>query len=86
MQATGIAPRCWPEPFLTSDHIDQLVAEGDLLVARWRMTATHSGDLNGPTMTIPATGRSLDIWRLSMYRIRDGMAVEIWERLDSVRS
>ena len=28
-------------------HIDQLVAEGDLLVARWRMTATHSGDLNG---------------------------------------
>jgi predicted ester cyclase len=63
-------------------HIDELVAEGDMLVARWRMTATHLGDLNGPTMTIPATGKPLDIWGLSMYRIEDGMAVEIWERLD----
>ena len=33
-------------------------------------------------MAMPATGRPLDIWGLSMYRIRDGMAVEIWERLD----
>ena len=63
-------------------HIEELVAEGDMLVVRWRMTATHLGDLNGPTMTIPATGRPLDIWGLSMYRIQDGMAVEIWERLD----
>ena len=26
--------------------------------------------------------KPLDIWGLSMYRIQDGMAVEIWERLD----
>jgi predicted ester cyclase len=63
-------------------HIDELIAEGNTMVARWRMTATHLGDLNGPTLTIPATGRSLDIWGLSMYRMHDGMAVEIWERLD----
>ena len=63
-------------------RIDELVAEGDMLVARWRMTATHLGDLKGPTMTIAATGKSLDIWGLSMYRIQDEMAAEIWERLD----
>jgi predicted ester cyclase len=60
----------------------ETVAEGDRLVVRWRMTGTHRGDLAGPTMTIPATGKSIDIWGMSLYRIRDGMAEEIWERFD----
>lgn len=60
----------------------ELVAEGDRLVVRWRMTGTHRGDLAGPTMTIPATGKSIDIWGMSMYRIEGGMAKEIWERFD----
>jgi predicted ester cyclase len=51
-------------------------------VVRWRMTGTHQGDLAGPTMTIPATGKSIDIWGISMYRIEGGMAEEIWERFD----
>ena len=62
--------------------IEDLVAEGDTVVARWRMTGTHEGDLVGPTMTIPPTGKSIDIWGMNMYRIRDGMAEEIWERFD----
>ena len=60
----------------------ELVAEGDTLVVRWRMTGTHLGDLAGPTMTIPATGKSIDIWGMSLYRMEDGMAKEIWERFD----
>ncbi len=60
----------------------ELVAEGDTLVVRWRMTGTHRGNLAGPTMTIPATGKSIDIWGMSLYRIRDGMAEETWERFD----
>ena len=60
----------------------EMVTEGDTLVVRWRMTGTHLGGLAGPTMTIPATGKSIDIWGMSMYRIRDGMAEEIWERFD----
>ena len=60
----------------------EMVAEGDRLVVRWRMTGTHQGDLAGPTMTIPATGKSIDIWGMSMYRIQDGMAEEIWESFD----
>jgi predicted ester cyclase len=76
---TEMLARAFPDQHY---QIDELVAEGDMLVARWTMTATHLGDLDGPTLTIPATGRSLNIWGLSMYRVQDGMAVEIWERLD----
>jgi hypothetical protein len=32
-------------------------------------------------MTVPPTGKRLDIWGMSMYRIEEGMAREIWERL-----
>jgi predicted ester cyclase len=45
----------------------EMVAEEDRLVVRWRMTGTHRGDL---------------AWGMSLYRIRDGMAEEIWERFD----
>ena len=59
-------------------ELQEMVAEGDSLVVRWRMTGTHLGELAGPTMTIPPTGKRLDIWGMSMYRIEDGMAREIW--------
>ena len=63
-------------------EIEEMVAEGNELVARWRMSGTHQGDLAGPTMTIPATGKHIDVWGMSLYRIEDGMAKEIWERFD----
>ena len=63
-------------------ELQEMVAEGDRLAVRWRMTGTHRGELVGPTMTIPATGKRLDMWGMSMYRIEDGMAKEIWERFD----
>jgi predicted ester cyclase len=63
-------------------ELQEMVAEGDLLTVRWRMTGTHKGELAGPTMTLPPTGKRLDIWGMSMYRIEDGMAQEIWERFD----
>jgi predicted ester cyclase len=60
----------------------ELIAERDKLVARWRMTGTHLGELAGPTMTIPPTGRCIDIWGMSMYRVEGGMATDIWESFD----
>jgi predicted ester cyclase len=33
-------------------------------------------------MTIPPTGKRIDIWGTSMYRIESGMAEEIWESFD----
>jgi len=63
-------------------ELQEMVAEGDRLVVRWRMTGTHLGELAGPTMTLPPTGKRLDIWGMSMYRIEQGMAHEIWESFD----
>ena len=39
----------------------ELVAGRDRLVGRWRITGTHERDLAGPTMTIPPTGRRIDL-------------------------
>ena len=63
-------------------EIQEMIAEGDKLVVRWRMRGTHEGELVGPTMTTPATGKRLDIWGMSMYLMEGGMAKEIWERFD----
>jgi predicted ester cyclase len=62
--------------------IQELVAEVDTLVARWRMTGTHQGALVGPTMTVPPTGKRVDVWGMSLYRIEGGMAKELWESFD----
>ncbi len=59
-----------------------IVAEGDRAAVRWRMTGTHSGDLVGPSITLPASGRQLDIWGISLYRLQNGQVQEIWERFD----
>ena len=43
-------------------ELQEMVAEGERLVVRWRMTGTHLGELAEPTMTVPPTGKRLDIW------------------------
>ena len=35
--------------------LDELIAEGDLVTARWTATGTHSAELAG----VPATGRAV---------------------------
>ena len=66
----------------THYDIQELVAEGETLVARWRMTGTHEGELVGPTMSVPPSGKRIDLWGMSLYRMEDGMAKEIWESFD----
>jgi predicted ester cyclase len=78
-QRSEMLAKAFPD---TRYDIQELVAEGDTLVARWRMTGTHQGELVGPTMTIPPTGKRIDLWGMSLYRMKDGMAKEIWESLD----
>lgn len=54
----------------------------DRVALRWRMTGTHTGELAGPTMTLPPSGRRLDIVGTSFYRLQDGLIHEVWETLD----
>jgi predicted ester cyclase len=58
--------------------VEETVSEGDLLVARCRVRATHAG--NG--LGIEATNRPVEFTGMSMMRIRDGRIVENWDSYD----
>jgi predicted ester cyclase len=53
-------------------EIDELVAEGDSVVARWKMDATHSGSLMGEA----PTGKRVSSRGLTYYRLVDGRIAE----------
>ncbi len=52
--------------------IDDLVAEGDAVVARWRMGAIHTGSLMGEA----PTGKRVNSRGLTYYRLENGRIVE----------
>jgi predicted ester cyclase len=53
-------------------EIDDLVAEGDAVMARWKMDVTHTGSLMGET----PTGKRVSSRGLTYYRLVDGRIVE----------
>ena len=54
--------------------IEDLIAEGDKVVARVRITGTHTGDFWG----VPPTGRQINLTAIYIVRITDGKIVEHW--------
>jgi steroid delta-isomerase-like uncharacterized protein len=61
-------------------QIDELIAEGDKVVARITMTGTHSGDFWG----MPATGKQVKFTGIYIARIADGKIVEHWGEEDGI--
>jgi steroid delta-isomerase-like uncharacterized protein len=57
--------------------IEDMIAEGDLVVARWRAQGTHTGELEG----LPApTGDRLVVRGITIARVQDGKIVEFWKQ------
>jgi predicted ester cyclase len=54
--------------------IEDLIAEGDKVAARWRARATHQGEYAG----IPPTGKEVEFTGISVYRIEEGKIAESW--------
>ena len=54
--------------------IEDLIAEGDKVVARWRSRATHQGNY----MDIPPTGNRIEFTGISVYRIEEGKIAQSW--------
>jgi len=52
--------------------LDDTVAAGDKVAARFTMRGTHHGDFMG----VPATGKAFTITSMAIYRITDGQIVE----------
>ena len=60
--------------------IDDLIAEGDKVVARITMAGTHTGSFMG----IPPTGKFISFTGMYIARIANGKIVEHWGEEDGV--
>ncbi len=57
-----------------------LIGEGDLVVEQF----TASGTQHGEIMGVPASGRTVTLRGIQIFRLRDGRIVERWGRLDDL--
>jgi predicted ester cyclase len=55
-------------------EVDDLIAEGDRVVVRWRLLGTYKGDFRG----ISPTGRSIALKGIAIYRVEGGKLMERW--------
>ena len=55
-------------------EVDDLIAEGDRVVVRWRLIGTHQGDFLG----IAPTGRAIALNGIAIYRVEGGKLMERW--------
>jgi predicted ester cyclase len=56
------------------------VAEGDKVLVRLKVKATHSGALGD----LAATGKKIDIDVLDLFQFKDGVLIEHWALLDNL--
>lgn len=61
-------------------HVDLMVAEGELVAARWTAEGTHSGSWGG----VEPTGKQARFSGVNFFRIREGKVVEIWNHRDDL--
>lgn len=59
---------------------EDLIAEGDKVVLRFTLRATHLGEFMG----IPATGKDISVPGVIIYRIAGGKIAQHWMQIDSV--
>lgn len=64
----------------TQIDLNEMVAEGDTVVLRWTATGTHTGELAG----IPATGKSMKLPGIALWRFRNGKLIECWNHFDQM--
>lgn len=64
----------------TEVTVEDMVAEGDRVVARWTMNATHVGEFMG----VPASNKRISVTGIEIDRIADGQVAEAWTQVDMV--
>jgi steroid delta-isomerase-like uncharacterized protein len=60
--------------------VEDLIAEGDRVVARWTARGTHEAEYAG----IPPTGKPGVVTGITVYRIADGQVQECWTNADEL--
>jgi steroid delta-isomerase-like uncharacterized protein len=61
--------------------IEDMVAEGDKVVTRWRARGTHQGEFRG----IAPTGKEIEMTGIGIFRFStEGKVVESWDAMDQL--
>jgi steroid delta-isomerase-like uncharacterized protein len=76
-QAVSAFRRAFPD---LTYIVDEELAEGDLVVARFTARGTHLG----PFLGLPPTGKVVAYSGIDMNRIRDGKIIESWVNYDAL--
>ena len=75
--AAGMFRAAFPDLKVTADD---MMADGDKVIARARFTGTHNGEFMG----IAPTGKSVEVGMIDIIRFADGKAVEHWGISDNM--
>ncbi len=63
------------------ETVEDMIAEGDKVLNRWRLEATHTGEFRG----IPASGERITVTGMGVFRFsEEGKVVESWDCLDQL--
>lgn len=54
--------------------VDDVIAEDDKVVVRWRLLGTHKGEY----LNIPPSGKFITLKGIAIYRLREGELIERW--------
>ena len=66
-------------------ELEDMIAEGDKVVARWRATATHKGAVKHALFgSVKPTGKSLDVMGITILRFDKGRVAESWGLTDEL--
>lgn len=87
-----LATSAWLHSFCSdiSWHIDNAIAEGDLVAVQTTMSGTQSGPftIHGPdgsvVASMPSLGRSFSARQTHWFRMRDGLLGEHWADRDDL--
>ena len=71
----GIYRSAFPD---IQDTVEDIVAEGDKVVVRWRSGGTHQGEFMG----VAPTGRHVRFSGMRLFRIAKNKIVESWVNID----
>lgn len=76
-QQAAMVRTSFPDLHIT---IEDMIAEGDKVVYRYSMRGTHQAEFMG----IAATGRSINVTGIRIFRVNDGKIQEAWEGWDEL--
>ena len=63
-----------------TEHIVEMITQGDKVVTRYRSTGTHLDNWDG----IDATGNKVEIEEMSIYHLKNGKIIEQWGFWDEI--